>query len=133
MKRLVIIDTNVWVSGFFWKGTPFRVLEQLYAKEFFACFSSETFAEWEETLWEGAQKLGETDRYLVYRRDVKRSALFVEPIEHVAVCRDPKDNQFLDVALAAGVPFLVSGDKDVLSLKTFRTTRILTPREFLKQ
>lgn len=133
MKRLVVVDTNVWVSGFFWKGTPFQVLERLYTNEFIACFSSETFAEWEETLWKGAQKLGQTDRFFVYRRDVKKSALFIESTEHVTVCRDPKDNQFLDVALSVGAPFLVSGDKDLLSLKIFRMTRILAPREFLQQ
>lgn len=133
MSVLSVIDTNVWVSGFFWKGIPFRVLERLYAREAIACFSAQTFAEWEKTLLEAAQKLGETDRYLVYKRDVKRSALFVQPMEHVAVCRDPKDNQFLDVAIAANAPFLVTGDNDLLSLKKFRTTRILTPRQFLRK
>lgn len=133
MSVLVVVDTNVWVSGFFWKGIPFRVLERLYAGGAIACFSAETFAEWEETFLEAAEKLGETDRYLVYKRDVKRSVLFFQPIEHVAVCRDPKDNQFLDVAVASEAPFLITGDKDLLSLKKFRMTRILTPRQFLDE
>lgn len=133
MNVLTVVDTNVWVSGFFWKGLPFRVLERLYRREAIACFSAETFAEWEETFLEAAEKLGETDRYLVYKRDVKRSALFFQPSEYVAVCRDPKDNQFLDVALASSAPFLITGDKDLLSLKTFCTTRILTPRQFLDE
>ncbi|MBI5620616.1 putative toxin-antitoxin system toxin component, PIN family [Candidatus Gottesmanbacteria bacterium] len=133
MSRLAVVDTNVWFSGFFWKGTAFLALERLYTKEFVACFSRETFIEWEQTLFASTQKLGESNRFLVYKRDVKRSALFVEPTEHISVCRDPKDNQFLDVAAASGAAFLVTGDKDLLSPKTFRTTRILTPREFLKQ
>lgn len=133
MSLLAVVDTNVWVSGFFWKGLPFRVLERLYGRQATACFSAETFAEWEKTLLETAERLGETDRYLVYERDVKRSAIFFQPSEHVAVCRDPKDNQFLDVAVASSAPFLVTGDKDLLSVKTFRTTRILTPRQFLDE
>lgn len=131
MKHLIVVDTNVWFSGFFWKGTAFQVLERLYAKECIACFSPKTFTEWEKILWEGAQKLGETDRYFVYRRDVKQRALFVEPVERVTVCRDSKDNQFLEVAAVCETAFLVTGDKDLLSLKKFRTTKIVTPRQFL--
>lgn len=132
MKRIIVVDTNVWFSGFFWKGTAFQLLERLYTKECIVCFSAETFAEWEKILWEGASKLGETDRFFVYRRDVKQRALFVESIEHITVCRDPKDNQFLEVALAGEASFLVTGDKDILSLKKFKTTKIVTPRQFLR-
>src|SRR5689334_20014569 len=45
------------------------------------------------------------------------------------VCRDPQDDAVLGTALAGRAPFLVSGDKDLLSLKRYRTIRILSPRE----
>ncbi len=45
--------------------------------------------------------------------------------------RDPKDQVFLDLALAAGVPVLVSGDGDLLALKNqLHPLLILTPAEF---
>ncbi len=45
--------------------------------------------------------------------------------------RDPKDQVFLDLALAAGVPVLVSGDGDLLALKNqLQPLLILTPAEF---
>lgn len=45
--------------------------------------------------------------------------------------RDPKDQLFLDLALAAGVPVLVSGDGDLLALKNqLQPLLILTPAEF---
>jgi uncharacterized protein len=44
--------------------------------------------------------------------------------------RDPKDQLFLDLALAAGVPVLVSGDGDLLALKNeLQPLLILTPAE----
>jgi putative PIN family toxin of toxin-antitoxin system len=45
--------------------------------------------------------------------------------------RDPKDQMFLDLALAAGVAVLVSGDSDLLALKNqSHPLLILTPAEF---
>jgi putative PIN family toxin of toxin-antitoxin system len=54
----------------------------------------------------------------------------VEPIERTAVCRDPKDDIFLSVALAGRADALVTGDSDLLSLGPFRGIPILTPAEF---
>ncbi len=109
------------------------MLDLVYNGDLIPYFSSATFAEWEEKLTEGAHRLDLVERYVAFRRDVKRAGLSIEPTEHVTVCRDPKDNQFLDVALASGAPYLVTGDKDLLSIKTFRRTRILTPRQFLDE
>lgn len=133
MNPLVVIDTNVWISGLFWHGTPTAVVDQIEAEEITPCFSFETFREWEEKVLHIAEKLHRLPVYIKYRRLIVHSALFIESTEHVTVCRDPKDNQFLDVALASSAPFLITGDKDLLSLKTFRTTRILTPRQFLDE
>jgi putative PIN family toxin of toxin-antitoxin system len=53
----------------------------------------------------------------------------VEPCRHQV--RDPKDQVFLDLALMAGVPVLVSGDADLLALKNqLHPLLILTPAEF---
>lgn len=53
----------------------------------------------------------------------------IEPTQHLV--RDPKDQVFLDLAVAAGVPVLVSGDADLLALKNELTPLlILTPAEF---
>lgn len=50
-----------------------------------------------------------------------------------AVCRDPNDDMVLGSALAGKADFIVTGDKDLLVLKTFRKIPILTPRECLSR
>ena len=45
------------------------------------------------------------------------------------VCRDPDDDKVLALALAAKVEFIVSGDKDLLSLSSFEGVRIVTPAD----
>ena len=45
------------------------------------------------------------------------------------VCRDPDDDQALALALAAKVEVIVSGDDDLLSLKSFAGMPIVAPAE----
>lgn len=46
-------------------------------------------------------------------------------------CRDPRDDKFLDVALAGGAAAIVSGDGDLLELDPFHGVRIVSPADFL--
>jgi predicted nucleic acid-binding protein len=48
-----------------------------------------------------------------------------------AICRDPKDDFILECASLGNADLIVTGDKDLLALATFRSTRILTPRQYL--
>jgi len=56
--------------------------------------------------------------------------LFI-PTETVTDCRDPKDNKYLELALAAGADVIVSSDNDLLVLHPWRGVRILRPAEYL--
>jgi hypothetical protein len=44
------------------------------------------------------------------------AALWIEPSERVEDCRDPKDNCYLALALAAGASVILSGDEYCSSL-----------------
>ncbi|MDR1221832.1 MAG: putative toxin-antitoxin system toxin component, PIN family [Tannerella sp.] len=46
--------------------------------------------------------------------------------------RDPKDNFLLDLIDVSGADYLITGDKDLLSLNPFKTAKILTPADFEK-
>lgn len=56
---------------------------------------------------------------------------FVEPTRTIRICRDPDDNMFIEAALAGNAKYIVTGDKDLLTLKKFETVRFVTPRTFL--
>jgi len=55
------------------------------------------------------------------------------PGERVTDCRDPKDDLFLELALASGAGILVSSDNDLLVLHPWRGVRILRPAEYLAE
>ena len=48
------------------------------------------------------------------------------------ICRDRNDDQVLAAALAGAADVIVTGDEDLLVLREFQGTRILTPRRFLE-
>ena len=59
-----------------------------------------------------------------------RTVTIVQASAQLQVCRDPRDDKFLDLALAARAGVLVTGDKDLLVLDPFEGLRIVTPAEF---
>lgn len=76
-------------------------------------------------------------RYLSPRRIeqifglLSAAALFVEPTVEVTDCRDPKDNKYLELALAARAEAIVTSDNDLLVLDPWRGIRVLTPAGYL--
>ena len=57
-------------------------------------------------------------------------ALLVEPAQGPAICRDPKDDYLLYMAIAAQADYLVSGDNDLLTLDYIVDTKIITYTDF---
>ncbi len=51
--------------------------------------------------------------------------------ETVRVCRDPKDDKFLELAVNGRADCIVSGDDDLLVPNPFRGVDVLTPSDFL--
>jgi uncharacterized protein len=61
---------------------------------------------------------------------IKTVWLFVEIINQVQLCRDPKDNKFIDLALNGDASHLITGDSDLLVLNPVENTSIINPRNF---
>ncbi|MBP2292412.1 putative toxin-antitoxin system toxin component, PIN family [Azospirillum rugosum] len=57
----------------------------------------------------------------------------LESVPDVRLCRDPDDDMFLAVALAADADWLVTVDRQLLSVRRVGRTRILRPERFLEQ
>ena len=60
-----------------------------------------------------------------------KQAELVRISQAIDLCRDAKDNKFLELAVAGAASCIVSGDKDLLVLSPFRGIPIVTPNEFL--
>jgi putative PIN family toxin of toxin-antitoxin system len=61
-----------------------------------------------------------------------QEAVFVEITEAVRECRDPRDDKFLELAINGSAGYIISGDKDLLSLHPFRGIAVVSPKDFLE-
>lgn len=93
----------------------------------------------EETLDELANVLRRDylDRYLEREEREKFLLVYISSVTQIPVpievtdCRDPKDNKFLSLALAAQAEVLVSSDSDLQVLHPYRGMSILKPADFV--
>jgi uncharacterized protein len=93
----------------------------------------------EATLAELAQTLAKPkfDRYVSLENRQRFFELFARVAEWVTVtstlrvCRDPRDNKCLELAVDGAATVLVTGDKDLLALAPFRGVAIMTPAEIV--
>lgn len=56
----------------------------------------------------------------------------VEITDTVRACRDPKDDQILELAINGNAVFIVTGDGDLLVLNPFRGIQIVKPSQLLE-
>lgn len=129
MKRAVL-DTNILISSAL-GGALVLVLEKWDAGVFSVVVTTDILSEYFEVL--NRPKFGlkqETiDKITAY---IYQFSEFVIPEEKIRFIEDdPKDDKFLEAAIAGNVDFIVSGDKHLLDLKEFRSVPILSGREFL--
>ena len=93
----------------------------------------------EATITELADVLGRAkfDPYLSiadrqeFIRLLGRVAEMVHIVRVVHVCRDPRDDRFLEVAVNGRADLIVTGDRDLLELDPFMGVTILSPAVYL--
>lgn len=71
---------------------------------------------------------GQSAKFLAF---LKYNSTLTDVTIEVQICRDPKDNKFLELAKQITADYIITGDKDLLILEEFETTRIISPRKFL--
>lgn len=130
-----VLDTNVLISGVIATGVPHEVLVRGFRGEYQLVVSVETLAEFRETLAKYPDRFGLDDDEIQREVEtVRYFAEFVDPDADVqAVEPDPDDDKFLEAAIAGDVEYLVSGDRHLLDLGSFRGVDIVDPRTFYEE
>ena len=125
----IIIDTNVVISGSFFGGVPRKILEATVGKLFDVCANPEIVNEYNITLQDMIDSKKGHVNFRVLRAFM-REVHIVPAISSVSVCRDPDDDKFINCAIDAKAIYIVSGDKDLLTIREYNDIQILTAREF---
>lgn len=132
----VVLDTNVLISAVFWKGSPNLILRLAEKGLVILVTSQDILRELAGVLARPkfAPQLRKSNLTAVtIIKELSLLAQVITPAETiVGVSSDPADDKFLSCAVSAHAPFLISGDRHLLSLKNFGDTAILTPAQFLQ-
>ena len=127
----VIIDTNVFVSGVFFSGPPFQILEAWGDGKIQLVVSPEIIDEYHRVGEILAEKYPMVDLqpmldYTIQNAETYSALPLPEP-----VCEDPDDDKFLACALVSGSKVIISGDRHLLEVSGFQEIKVLKPRDFV--
>ena len=128
----IVIDSNIFVSSFFWGGNPKEVfdrvlngLDELFItdeiiQEIISVMSSNKFT----------VNNNEIDDYVKIIE--KYSKKIVSENVPVLISRDQDDNKILECAFDGNVDYIITGDKDLLVLIEYESIKIMKPKEYLE-
>lgn len=132
-KNRIILDTNLWIS--FLLTNDFTNLDKIFADKLVTLlFSQSLLDEFIEVTQRPKFKkyfsLTELERLLL---QIKGEAEFIEIKSNIKLCRDPKDDFLLSLAKDGRATHLITGDKDLLDIKIFHKTKIITITDYLSK
>lgn len=113
----VLIDTNIWISGFINPfGVPAQVLRLALDGRYRLVVSQPLLAEIEQVLSRPrVQRQLRTDEHEIERflRDARSKAVWANPTGTLRLCRDPKDDIILETAILGEATHVITRDDDM--------------------
>jgi len=130
MKQ-VVLDTNVTISAFFWRGYSRTVYDLV--------------CEGKMTLLSSIKIEAELIRVLAYPKfglipaeilpivnNLRRHTHFIEERSKIDVIKeDPTDNIFLECTLDGKADYIISGGHHLIDMSNYKGIQILEPKDFL--
>jgi putative PIN family toxin of toxin-antitoxin system len=130
----IVLDANIFISASFWGGKPYDVFERVaegtdslfvttdVLEEIESALRKPKFSAYEDLINTAVMNIQKLSRKVA-----------VSPQSRVSgVCRDPKDDKYLECAIAAKADYIISGDKDLLDLKEYGGVKIVTVKWYLE-
>jgi uncharacterized protein len=129
----VVVDANVLVSAALKPGSIPAVILRKLISERRLVMSPAAFSEIADLRRPRLVRRIGSAEVTDFLDSLAAAAIFVSPLAEVSASRDPKDDIYLSLALAAGAEIIVTGDQDLLSLHPYRSIEILSPTEYLER
>jgi putative PIN family toxin of toxin-antitoxin system len=128
----IVLDTNIFISSFFWGGNPRMVLERVIAGTDELFISKEILDEIYDVI-----------RRPKFHADEDEINYFISSIEEIANkiipkkrikngSRDKTDNKYVECGITANVDYIISGDIHLLEIKEYEKIKIITAKDYLE-
>ena len=127
----LIVDTNVFVSGIFFSGPPFKILDSWRHGKVSLVISLDILDEYQLTGEKLARQFSGVDLEPWIELLMLKALLVDAPPLAQSVCDDPNDDKFLACAIASKTKLISSGDKHLLDVSGYHGITVLKPRTFV--
>jgi putative PIN family toxin of toxin-antitoxin system len=129
-KIRLVVDVNIWISTLLSPKFQIRV-DVVFDSPYDLLVSQELFEELDDAVRKPhlAKRINRVD-YGTLVSKLRTLAELVDVRSIVEMCRDPKDNFLLALAKDGNADYLITGDTDLLVMKEFEQTKIVTLSDF---
>lgn len=124
----IVLDSNVIVAAFATRGLCCSLFE-LCISRYTIIISEHIVSEIYRILHEKIKMpSNKVDEVISYLKKFCETCQYEKLKENI--CRDKDDDEILALAKSISADYIVTGDKDLLVLKTFESIPIIKPRDF---
>ena len=127
----IVLDINVFISGVFFRGTPYLILDAWRKGKVNIVLSGEIFDEYQRVARELSEQFKEVNISIFLDLLIVNAIWIEAPQLPFNVSTDPNDDKFLSCALASRTKVIVSGDKHLLVLSGYREIEVIKPKTFI--
>jgi putative PIN family toxin of toxin-antitoxin system len=132
MSKRIIVDTNVLISFLLLPDSLANQAVRRVLKGSIILASDDTLAELASVL--ARPKFNKYISLEDRQQFLRKFVCICESIiitKRIQLCRDPKDDKYLELAVNGNADLIISGDKDLLSLHPFGKVQIFSPARYL--
>ncbi len=129
----VILDTNVFISGIYWSGPPYKILKAWQNRKINLIISQEIIDEYDRVCKALSKQFPGIDLRTFMELLAINSKMYAPLKLNEPVSRDPDDDKFIACALAAKVKVIISGDKDLITISGYKGINVIKPGIFVRE
>jgi putative PIN family toxin of toxin-antitoxin system len=129
----VVLDTNVLMSGIFFRGIPSQIMEAWHKTKYELVISVEIFEEYQRVANRLNQKYPGIDIDRILHLIFLNSTVVDTDSTGIRISEDQDDDKFITCAKSAEAEVIVSGDHHLLDIGEYSGIKILRPADFARE
>ena len=129
----IILDTNVFMSGIFFHGAPYDILDAWRHNRVHLVVSPDILGEYRRIATQLIKSFPNVNPEPFIDLLMLKASMVESPSLPEQVCTDKADDMFLSCALASRTNIVVSGDKALLKTSGYQGIIVLSPRDFINR
>ncbi len=126
----IVLDTNVYISAAILGRVCEEIIQTCRFSNLEVFITKDIIEELKDKL--SKKFLWGKDQVKLFLESVLEFCNIIEIKEKIRFIKDdPDDDKILECAVSANCDFIISGDRHLLMLKSYKTIRVLSPADFL--